>query len=186
MVNPALTHEHCSGFGWGTTFLPGLSFLLRSLLSMRFAYLPVTVRRPVYPLGGSTIRHYPVFSVAVGGPSGEWSRDCLVDSAADDTIFPITVARKVGIDLSNAPVGEARQVGGVILSYRYAQVTLRISDGLETCEWPAIVGFLDQPMRWALLGQTGFFQFLDVHLRGGRREVILTPDVAFPGQHIVH
>src|SRR5947209_8410958 len=71
--------------------------------------------------------------------------DGIADSAADDTVFPLWVAQRVGIDLRNAPTGEGLAVGGATVTYRYVHVMLRISDGRETCVWPAIVGFLDAP-----------------------------------------
>jgi hypothetical protein len=40
------------------------------------------------------------------------------------------------------------------------------------------------PLRWALLGHTGFLEFFDVQLLGARREVILFPNQAFAGQLI--
>jgi len=65
-------------------------------------------------------------------------------------------------------------------------VTLRLSDGLETCEWPATVGFIDLPLRWALLGHAGFLDFFDTELRGARREVFMTPNGRFPGSRTIH
>jgi hypothetical protein len=113
------------------------------------------VARPVYPLGGSTTRYYPLVCTLVGHAATTWPFDGHVDTAADDTIFPLSVAQHLGIDLSSAPGGDGRTVGGVSIPYRYAHVTLRISDGSEVCEWPAIVGFLDAPMRWALRDRRG-------------------------------
>ncbi|HZY88184.1 MAG TPA: aspartyl protease family protein [Gemmataceae bacterium] len=153
---------------------------------MGFPYLPVALPGPVYSLGGQTTRHYPVLPATVSTQAGVVLRDGLLDSGAADTIFPVAVAQKLGIDLRNAPTGQARQAGGGPLTYHFAAVTLRISDGQETCEWPAIVGFVAAPMRWALLGQTGFLQFFDVTLFGARRAVELTPNATFPGRHTVH
>jgi hypothetical protein len=65
----------------------------------------------------------------------------------------------------------------------FAPVTLLLSDGYEICEWYAIVGFSASPLRWALLGHSGFLEFFDVQLLGARRETILTPNTAFAGQH---
>jgi hypothetical protein len=56
-----------------------------------------------------------------------------------------------------------------------------VSDGLETCEWSATVGFVDLPLRWALLGHAGFLDFFDAELRGAKREVVITPNRQFPG-----
>jgi hypothetical protein len=112
--------------------------------------------------------------------------DGCIDSAADDTIFSLGVARRLGIDLAGAPQGEGQPVGHVRLPVKYARVTLLLSDGLETCEWDAIVAFADVPLRWPLLGHAGFLQFFDVELRGARREALLTPNGSFQGRHVVH
>jgi hypothetical protein len=152
---------------------------------MRFPYLAQHTRQPIYPLGRATVRAYPVCSTSVSSPRSALARDGLVDSGADDTIFPSRLAPLLGIDLTNAPLGSAHSVSGAVLTYRYAHVTLRISDGLETCEWPAIVGFYIH-LRWLIFGQTGFLEFFDAQLLGARRELVLTPNASFPGQHTVH
>ncbi len=93
------------------------------------------------------------------------------------------VSQPVGIDLSIAPTGTARGVGGTSITYRYADLQLRLSDGVETCEWPAILRFLDLPMAHGLLGQTGFFQFFDVAFLGASKEVTIVPNATFTGVH---
>jgi hypothetical protein len=153
---------------------------------MRFPYLAYNVGRPVHPLGGSMIRHYPVFNVRIVASGGGWLRDCLMDTGADDTVFPVSAARALGIDLRSAAVGHASPFGGAALTIRYAPVTLRVSDGLETFEWSAIVGFIAAHIRWPLLGRTGFLDVIDAALYGARREVVLTPNADFTGSHTIH
>jgi hypothetical protein len=65
--------------------------------------------------------------------------------------------------LSGAPQGEAHPVGGVNIPYSYAPVRLCLSDGVETCEWQATVGFVDLPLRWALLGHAVFWTSLTLN-----------------------
>jgi hypothetical protein len=153
---------------------------------MRFPYRAMPTRQPVPPLGGARTRHYPIVPVVLTGPAGAWARDCRLDSGADDTIFPHSAAQALGIDLTGAPLGSASQVGGAPIQYPYAPVTLRISDGQESCEWIALVGFAPLALRWPLLGQTAFLQFFDATLLGARRETVLTPNASFPGRHTVH
>jgi hypothetical protein len=153
---------------------------------MRFPYLTLRTHRPVYSLGGSTTRFAPVFSVGVDGPLGTYAIDCRLDSGADDTVFPLRVARTVGIVLTGAPIGESQVTGGAVLSYQYFRVTLRVSDAVEACVWPAIVGFVDAPMRFGLLGIAGFLDYFDATLLGAAREVVLSPNASFPGQHIIY
>ena len=148
---------------------------------MIFAYMPLPTKGPVPSLGGAMVRYRPIVPVAVFGPFGSRLVDGCVDCGSDDTIFPMSLARKLGLDLTGAPQGESHPVGGAIVPYVYAAVTLRLSDGVETCEWQATVGFVDLPLRWALLGHAGFLDFFDTDLRGAQREVFITPNNAFPG-----
>jgi hypothetical protein len=151
-----------------------------------FPYLPLPTKGPVPSLGGATVRYRPIVSVRVFGSSGSRLYDGCLDCACDDTIFPLSLARKRGIDLSGAPQGEAIPVGGLMIPYSYAAVPLRLSDGLETFDWQAMVGFVDLPLRWALLGHAGFLDFFDTELRGARREVVLIPNSRFPGTRTIH
>jgi len=147
-----------------------------------FPYLRLPTKGPIPSLGGATGRYRPIVSVRVFGPLGPRIYDGCVDCASDDTIFPLPLARKLGIDLRGALQGQARPVGGIAVPYLYATVTLRITDGVEACEWPATVGFVDLPLRWALLGHAGILDFFDVELRGARREVSILPNISFQGQ----
>jgi hypothetical protein len=65
-------------------------------------------------------------------------------------------------------------------------VTLLLSDGTATAQWDTTVAFTAATLRWPLLGQAGFLQFFDVELHGASHEAILTPNVTFPGQHVVY
>ncbi len=153
---------------------------------MIFPFLPLPTKGPIPSLGGARVRYRPIVSTRVFGPLGSRLFDGCLDSASDDTIFPLSLARRLGIDLTQAPQGEAQPVGGMIVAYSYAVVTLRISDGIETCEWKAMVGFADLPLRWALLGNACFLDYFDTELRGSRREVFITPNTLFPGQRTFH
>jgi len=146
-----------------------------------FAYMPLPTKGPVPSLGGAAVRYRPIVPIGFSGPLGWRFIDGCLDCGSDDTILPLSLARKLGIDLTGAPQGEAHPVGGTIVPYAYAAVTLRVSDGIETCEWSATVGFVDLPLRWALLGHAGFLDFFDADLRGARREVFMTPNRQFPG-----
>jgi hypothetical protein len=150
---------------------------------MIFPYLPLPTKMPVPSLGGASVRYRPIVPVRIFGPLGSRLFDGCLDCASDDAIFPVSLARKLGIDLRGAAQGEARPVGGTVVPYSYATVTLRLSDGVETCEWQALVGFVDLPLRWALLGHAGFLDFFDTDLRGARREACLTPNTLFAGTH---
>ena len=153
---------------------------------MRFPYVALPTRRPIYPLGGILVRHRPLVAVQVRGPSGARSLSATLDSGSDDTLLPAYLAPRLGIDLAQAPAGEAGTIGGSPIPYHYAMMRLRLSDGYEECEWDAIVGFVAAPMRWAILGYAGALQYFDLQLLGFRREALLTPNATFPGRHVIH
>jgi hypothetical protein len=153
---------------------------------VRFPYVALPTRRPVYPLGGALVRHRPLLAVQVRGPSGARSLTATLDSGSDDTLLPAYLAPRLGIDLAQAPAGEAGTVGGPPIPYHYATVSLRLSDGYEECEWDAIVGFVAAPMRWAILGFAGALQYFDLQLLGLQREALLIPNTSFPGRQVIH
>ena len=149
-------------------------------------YLPLPTKNPVPSLGGVMVRYRPIVPVRLFGPLGSRLFDGCLDCAADDTIFPLSLARRLGIDLNGAPQGAAHPVGGMVIPYWYAAVTLRLSDGVETREWQATIGFVDLPLRWALLGHAGFLNFFDADLRGARREVFISANTLFAGTRTIH
>ena len=153
---------------------------------MRFAYRPLSLIRPAPTLGGRLTRYLPVITVGIEGPQNTFPIPCRLDSGSDDTIVPVAVAHQTGIDLSGAPEGESQGVGGNPIRYPCALVTLRISDGVESCSWQAMVGFINVPRRFGLLGLAGFLDYFDTRLLGQLREVQLEPNGLFPGRHIVH
>ena len=88
---------------------------------LRFSYIALPTHRPVYPLGGAVVRHRPLVAIQVQGPSGTRSLTATLDSGSDDTLLPAYLAPGLGIDLDQAPQGEAGTVsGGAPIPYRYA------------------------------------------------------------------
>lgn len=150
-------------------------------MSLRFPYKPYKTKKPLWSLGGRKDRPRPVITIAVVGPAGTFPYPALLDSGADDTVFPELAASLLGIDLTNAPVGEAGAVGGATAVVRYAQVTLRITDGIEYREWTAWVGFTPAKLSRPLLGFAGFFQYFTATFHGDLEEVELTVNSLYQG-----
>lgn len=141
--------------------------------------------RPQPALRGSLFRHRPITAARITGPAGTALRDGLLDTGADDTIFPEKVAATLGIDLISAPRYTVNLAGRGPVICRYATVLLRITDAVqETYEWPALVGFIPTPLQNALLGHAGFLEFFDTTFLGADRQVVITPNRAFPGRRI--
>jgi hypothetical protein len=145
--------------------------------------MSIPTKLPVPGLGASRLRYRPVIAVLLSGTATPQLRDGLLDTGADDTAFSDAVAIALGIDLSQAEqrsISLAGRPQPVVC--RYAQVQLRISDGVETFEWPATVGFVMARLHYALLGQAGFLQYFSADFDGEGHVVTLTPKPSFPGR----
>jgi hypothetical protein len=151
-------------------------------MPLLFPYVQLPSRRPIIPLGGRMTRPRALVWVTATGPKNTSYERCLLDSGADDTVFPDSAATRLGIDLTNAPVGEATGVASTPVPVRFVQVPLRITDGREWCEWLAWVGFTAAPLRQPLLGFSGCPQFFHADFRGDREEVELTTNTLYAGR----
>ncbi|MCI0403304.1 MAG: hypothetical protein L0212_07260 [Acidobacteria bacterium] len=150
-------------------------------MALLFPFKPLKTKHPVVTLNGRSARPKPIVTVTLIGPTGTVVRDALLDSAADDAVFPEEVARRVGLNLTHAPEGEAAGVGGVPVRLRYAEVTLRLATNTERREWRAWVGFTSARLKRPLLGFAGCLQFFDALFFGQHEQVELTVNGLYPG-----
>ncbi len=150
-------------------------------MSLVFPYRRGRSPRPVFSLGGRASRPRPIIDATLMGPTGSKVVTALLDSGADDTVFSDQVARSIGLDLSNAPRYTVSGVGSPPYVIAYAQITLRLTDGKEYREWPALVGFTSARMVHSLLGFAGCLQFFDALFYGEREEAELTVNGLYPG-----
>ncbi|MGH7169168.1 MAG: aspartyl protease family protein [Gemmataceae bacterium] len=147
---------------------------------MRFPYKNISLPSPAIALGGRWTRPRPILHVTIVGPTGSRLQEGLLDTGADDTVFPQSLAVFLGVDLTDAPVGQAASANLTKASLRYAQVSLRITDGVERREWRAWVAFSPTIPR-PLLGFAGFLQFFTATFHGDREQVELTVNSLYPG-----
>jgi hypothetical protein len=150
-------------------------------MTLRLPYQLVPVPQVVVSLGGRWVRPRPLIGVTIIGPADSRLRMGLLDSGCDDTVFPESLAAILGVDLTNTPARQLSTAVTTAYPLRYAQVTLRISDGTEEREWPAWVGFTPARLNQALLGFAGFLQFFDTNLRGALEVAELTVNSLYPG-----
>jgi hypothetical protein len=128
-------------------------------------------------------RHRPVIAVLLSGAASPQLRDGLLDTGADDTVFSDALAAAMGIDLCSAEQRTISLAGRPQpIACRYAKVQIRISNGIETFEWPATVGFVAARLHYALLGQAGFLHYFSADFDGDAHFVTLTPKPSFPGR----
>ena len=67
------------------------------------------------------------------------------------------------------------------MDVRYAEVTLRLSDGQENREWHALVAFTSARLRRPIVGFAGFLQFFKAVFEGDREVVELTANSLYAG-----
>ena len=148
---------------------------------MRFSYQHISIQSPAVALGGRWVRPRPIIGVTIIGPTDSRLREGLLDTGSDDTVFAEHLAPTLGIDLSSAPIGTMQAANRTRACVRYAQVRLRLTDGVEQREWPAWVGFTPAPLNQPLLGFAGFLQFFTATFHGDREQVELMVNSLYPG-----
>jgi hypothetical protein len=142
---------------------------------VKLNYMAVPMKRPVPALGSQSVRNRPVVAVLLTGSATPQLRDGLLDTGADDTVFSDPVAAALGADLSHAKQCSISLAGRAQpLVCGYTQVQLRITDGIEIFEWPAVVGFVSARLHYALLAD----------FDGDDHVVELIPKPSFPGRRV--
>ena len=138
---------------------------------LRFPYQPENLSSAAPPTlaAGATVRWRPLIPITVVGPTGlvrRYSR-AVVDPAADDTIFPIDMAARIGVRL-RPPTGHGVRWRGQLHPLRFGDVELVIVANGSSYRWPAVVGFSSAPVRYPILGQALPRYRLDCGIRGER------------------
>jgi hypothetical protein len=149
---------------------------------MIFPYIKVPTKEPVFLLGNVYYRFRPLIRVRVAGPIRMKHVWATLDSGSDDTLFPLELAKYLGVHLTSAPTGAANAVGGARFEYPYAKVQLHIEsrDG-EVCTWSTMVGFTEARENLGLLGQESMFSYFNIGFSKIKDEMNITPNSAFPG-----
>jgi hypothetical protein len=156
-------------------------------VSLRFPYQAVPLQGPP-PLTlaiNATERWRPLVPVRLVSLTTGQFRDfdqALLDSGADDAIFPLAAALAIGVSFL-PEVGTAVTIrwGGSTHPVRYGEVRLELTDGTTTWSWPARVAFSAAPIRYPLLGQAGCLQYLDATFLGADRVAMLDLNPSYPG-----
>ncbi len=150
-------------------------------MTMRFRYRLLPANRPLVSLRGRSVRPKPLIPVSLVGPTGAWANDSLLDTGADDTVFPEAAAAVIGVDLTSAPPGSGRGLSMAVIPLRFAELTIRVTDGGERREWQGWVGFTSARLRRPVLGFAGFLQFFTATFHGDHEQVELTTNALYRG-----
>lgn len=151
---------------------------------LRFPYQDEALTGPPPPSlpASAVVRWRTLIPVTIFGSGGVF-RDfgrAVLDPAADDTVFPLDTARRLGISL-RPDSGHRVRWRGQLHALRFGDAELVLTDNASIWRWPAVVGFSPAPLRYPILGQAGCLQFTDARFFGADRVVELEINRDFPG-----
>lgn len=127
----------------------------------------------------------PVVTIRVIGANADARWDALVDTGADETLFPLSLAEALGIELDQQMTSEAAGISGEVLKVHYGDVELHIETEQEDVAWKTMVGFVDfgsASEEVIILGHGGCLDFFTASFDGEKAELELVPNSALPSR----
>jgi predicted aspartyl protease len=128
----------------------------------------------VFPDG---VLYRPEVRVHVIGPTDDVFLRGLVDTGADSTIFPRSIADAIGVELDDSRTSRASGFTGDQVAVTYAEVELEVMQRDEHRRWRTLVGFVDYARpEWeqTLLGRSGFLDQFRATLDAKGKQLELT------------
>ncbi|MBX3452309.1 MAG: hypothetical protein KF777_22325 [Planctomycetaceae bacterium] len=148
---------------------------------MKFAYREYV---SIYP-GSNDYRLIlrPIVTIRIIGPKAEARWDALVDTGADETLFPLSLAEVLGVELNHELTSEAAGISGDRLKIYYGEVEVQIESGQDVVAWQTVVGFVDfgsSRDEVIILGHGGCLDFFTAVFDGEKAELELLPNSSLP------
>jgi hypothetical protein len=134
---------------------------------MRFNYTTIISAAP--DSGELVVIFRPEIRITVHGPKGSGDFVGLVDTGADNTILPESIARVLGIHLIAGKGPAATAFGGEQIALSYADVQLELVHPNETLQWLARVFFVadgNHDRETLILGNQGFLDYFTATFHG--------------------
>ncbi len=152
------------------------------MLSFAYQDEPLTGPPPPSLPAGATVRWRPLVPVDIVGPSGLIRRfgRAILDPGADDTVFPLDTALRLGVRL-RPDTGHRLRWRGQLQPLLFGDAELVLADDASACQWHAVVAFSPAPIRYPILGICGCLEFFDARFFGADRIAELDPNRSFPG-----
>ena len=148
---------------------------------MKFSYSAFVSPSP--DSGDEVIIFRPEVPLRIHGASSSATYMALVDTGADNTILPLSIARELNITTRDGNGPGATAFGGQQIRLTYADVKLEISDAELALHWQARVHFFDFPdaQREALVvGHEGFLDFFTAVFEGAQMMLDLEANEDMP------
>jgi len=133
---------------------------------MRFDYTAILSSSP--DSGDHVVIFRPEVRIKVHGPKGSGDFLALVDTGADNTILPESIARDLGIPLITGKGPAATAFGGQEIALSYADVALELVHPEKTLQWLARVYFVagSDEKETLILGHQGFLDYFTAIFKG--------------------
>lgn len=144
---------------------------------MKFAYrkYEVDVSRTI-PDG---LLHRPTVPIRLIGSGGSIVVRGLLDTGADETIFPRSIAEMLGVELEEAEAVPVAGIGGHPVMAVLGTVDMEVGKGKQRVRWRQQVRFATFARaddEEAILGHAGFLDFFTATFDGKKHEVTLLPN----------
>ncbi len=125
----------------------------------------------------------PVITIGIAGTKSVARWDALVDTGADETLLPLSLASLLGVELDQEATSQAAGISGDKLTIYYGDVELQIVDGNKTVTWKTIVGFVEfgsSDDEVIVLGHGGCLDYFTASFDGENAELELMPNSLLP------
>jgi len=125
----------------------------------------------------------PIVSVRIFGATLNARWDALVDTGADETLLPMSLAEVLGIPLDQEHTSRAVGISGDELTIYYGDVEFRIDVESEVVTWKTTVGFVEfgsSADEVIVLGHGGCLDYFTAVFDGERAELELVPNSYLP------
>ncbi len=125
----------------------------------------------------------PVIYARIHAPDRVVDLRCLVDTGADFTLFPRSIADKFVIPVDDSASQPIFGIGGTPLRAAPADTELELTDGVESYRWNTSALFVSFPRpadQQTIFGHKGFLEYFTASFDGERRELELIPNNTLP------
>ncbi len=125
----------------------------------------------------------PEAKIRVRGAQGETYLRVLLDTGADHTVLPYSIAADIGAELFEGELDAAKGISGHEIAIIPGRVELELLDGEESCQWTAVIGFAkfaSASDECGILGHAGCLEYFCATFDGESQVVELTRRGNFP------
>lgn len=125
----------------------------------------------------------PIVTVRISGPKADARWDALVDTGADETVFPLSLAELLGVELDEEITSVAAGISGDRLKIHYGEVGLEIEADGTRAAWRTTVGFVDfgrADDEVIILGHGGCLDYFTATFDGENAVLELRPNSLLP------